>query len=177
MAGHDTTHTDLTNPPRGAWFSQTPPHGFEVGVSTRSAAAFLLVPITLGLSVFTLGGVYGTQIDEGKFNLGHSLSGIPFLLGMLFFGSLTMLSLCGKIVVKVEGNEGSIFTGVGPIGWRRRFNWSGVTSIRRTERHGRPGSVSKRITLDGEKRIHFAAGVKRERLDYLFAVLRRRWRE
>src|SRR5688500_11468034 len=111
MAGSETTNTDLTKPPRGAWFSEIPPHGFEVGVSTRSAAAFFLAPITLGLSVFTLGGVYGTQIGEGKFNVGHSLLGIPFLLGMLFFASLTLLSLGGKIVVKVAGNEGSIFTG------------------------------------------------------------------
>jgi len=37
----------------------------------------------------SLGGIYGSQIMKGKFVLGQSLFGIPFLLGTLVFGRTT----------------------------------------------------------------------------------------
>ncbi|PYJ00454.1 MAG: hypothetical protein DME25_20645, partial [Verrucomicrobia bacterium] len=103
--------------------------------------------------------------------------GIPFVLGTLLFGSIAVMSVCGKVVVTVDGDDGAIFTGVGPIGWRRKFNWREVSAIRRTEKYGNRGSVLQQITFEGQKRLNFAAGVKDERLDFLFRALRRKWRE
>lgn len=173
----DNEYRDLKNPPSGAWFRETSPRAFEVGVSTRSAIAFFLVPFMCVWSGFSLGGIYGSQFTKGHFELGPSLFGIPFILGTLLFGSIAVMSVCGKVVVNVDGDNGVIFTGVGPIGWRRRFNWRNVSGIRRTERYGNRGSVSQQITFDGEKRLDLAAGVKDERLDFMFAVLREKWRE
>ncbi len=61
---------DPTRPPRGAWFRQNPARGFEVGATTRNAGAFFLVPFMCVWSGFSLGGIHGSQIVKGHFNLG-----------------------------------------------------------------------------------------------------------
>jgi hypothetical protein len=165
------------SPPSGTWYQETGPRSFTIGSTTRSAIAFFLVPFMCVWSGFSLGGIYGTQFIKGHFNLGESLFGIPFVLGTLLFGSIAVMSVCGKVTVSVDGDDGVIFTGVGPIGWRRRFNWRNVASIRRTEKVGSRGSVSEQITFDGEKRLNFATGIKTERLDFMLAMLRKKWRE
>jgi hypothetical protein len=168
---------NLMEPPRGAWFRQMPPRSFEVGVSTRSAAAFFLVPFMCVWSGFSLGGIYGSQIVKRHFNPTMSLFGIPFVLGTLLFGSIALMAACGKVTVRVDGDAGVIFTGVGPFGWRRRFSWNGVSAIRRTEKRGNRESSSEQLTFEGEKRLNFAAGVKAERLDFMLAALRQMSRE
>lgn len=172
----ETLDFNLMNPPKGAWFREIPPRGFVAGVSTRSPIALFLVPFMCVWSGFSLGGIYGTQFVKGEFSLTQSLFGIPFLLGTLLFGSIAIMSVCGKVVVSVDGDGGTIFSGVGPLGWRRRFNWRKVSAIRRTEKRGNRGSTSQQLTLEGEERLNFASGVKEERLDFMLAALRKKWR-
>jgi hypothetical protein len=175
----DTKLADVipSAPPKGTWYRETGPRAFEVGTTLRSPIAFFLVPFMCVWSGGSLGGIYGTQIAKGHFDLTQSLFGIPFLLGTLLFGSIAVMSVCGKVAVKVDGEAGVIFTGVGPVGWRRRFNWRGVTAIHCTEKTGNRGATSEQITLEGEKRMNFAGGVKTERLDFMLAMLRKKWRE
>jgi len=135
-------------PPGGTWYQETGPRSFVVGSTTRSPIAFFLVPFMCVWSGGSLGGMYGTQFSKGQFDLGQSLFGIPFILGTLLFGSIAVMSVCGKVTVTVDGDEGVIFAGAGPIGWRRRFNWRNVTSIRRTEKVGSRGSVSEQLTFE-----------------------------
>jgi hypothetical protein len=163
-------------PPKGTWFQDRGPNSFQVGVTTRSPVAFFLVPFMCVWSGGSVGGIYGTQISHRHFDLIESLFGIPFLVGSVILISVTALMVCGKITVSVNGDDGVIFTGVGPVGWRRKFNWRRVTAIRRTQQMNRNG-VSEQITFEGEKRLNFASGVRAERLDYLLAVLRKKWRE
>src|SRR5205814_5386880 len=96
---------DLFNPPRGAWFEDSGV-GWSVGSTTRSPAAFFLVPFMCVWSGGSLGGIYGTQIVEGEFNPLLSLFGIPFVLGTLLFGSIAVMSVVGKVVVMVDGPDG-----------------------------------------------------------------------
>jgi hypothetical protein len=173
LADQSAASVDFNRPPAGAWFRQFPPNGFETGSTTRSAAAFFLVPFMCVWSGFSLGGIYGTQVVKGHFSLGQSLFGIPFILGTLLFGGLAVMTVCGKVYVRVDGNEAVAFTGVGPLGFRRRFKWSGVTAIRATEQYGRRGQPSRQITIEGEKRIDFGSGLKPERLDFILAALKR----
>lgn len=168
---------DVRTPPRGAWFRELSPNGFEAGISTRSASAFLLVPFFCIWSVLSLDGIYGTQIAKREFDPVTFLFGIPFVIGTVILGCVVVMSICGEIIVTVREDSGVVFTGVGPIGWRQRFDWRKVSAIRRTERIGRRGSVSQQITLEGEKRLDFASGVKNERLDFLLFALRKKWRE
>jgi len=167
------TRVDLMRPPRGAWYNQTGA-GFEVGVSTRSFAAFFIIPFMCVWSGVSLGGIYGTQIIHGKFNLFQSLFGIPFLLGTLLIGSFALMTVCGKVVVSRDGDEGTIFSGIGPIGWKRRFNWSGVTAIRRTVSFGRNNSPSNQLTLEGQNRLNFAGGMNAARQEFLLATLQQK---
>lgn len=171
IADRDTTPFDPSRPPRGAWFRQDH-RGFEVGVSTRSAAAFFLVPFMTVWSGFSLGGIYGSQIIKGDFNLGLSLFGIPFLLGTLLFGSITVLTVCGRMSVRVNGNDGIVFTGAGPIGFRKRFKWNEVTTVRRTSKTSNEGKASQQITLEGKERISTGLGLSSKRFEFMLAALR-----
>jgi hypothetical protein len=176
LIGDNMADVDLMNPPKGSWYREQPPRRFEIGSSTRSPSAFFLVPFMCVWSGFSLGGIYGSQFTKGHFELGQSLFGIPFILGTLLFGSIAVMSVCGKITVAVDDDEGILFMGVGPIGWRRRFNWRKVTAIKCTESYNRR-SVSQQITFEGEKRLNFGSNLKDERLDFMLGALRKKWRE
>ena len=82
------------------------------------------------------------------------------------------MTVCGKVVVRVQGDAGEIFTGVGPIGWRRRFSWRGVSAIRVTEQRGNRGGTTEQLTLQGEKPLNFAGGVNAGRRAFMQAALR-----
>jgi hypothetical protein len=166
---------DLRRPPKGAWFEQTS-RGFEVGASTRSPQAFFLVPFMMVWSGGSLGGIYGTQIAKGEFNPFISLFGIPFVLGTLVLGSFALMTVAGKVRVRVEGDEGQLFTGVGPFGWTRRFSWREMTKVGTTQKQGRNGS-SEQITLEGQRRIDFGSGLNTDRLHFVLAALRKMRRE
>jgi hypothetical protein len=167
----DAEPVDPNRPPKGAWYRRTP-GGFEAGSTTRSPIAFFLVPFMCVWAGGSLGGIYGTQIAKGNFNLMLSLFGIPFLLATLLFGSIALMAACGKVVVRVEGKNGEVFIGVGPVGWRRRFQKDDVTSVRRTKHRGSEGSVSDQITIEGRSPIRFALGLPAERLNFLLGALR-----
>jgi hypothetical protein len=163
----------LHQAPPGAWFS-TDQISWQVGSTTRSAAAFFLVPFMLVWSGFSLGGIYGTQIISGKFNLGMSLFGLPFVGGTVLFGSIALMTVCGKVTVTVTDDDGLIFAGVGPFGWRRRFRWSGVRRIVEDVYSTRnAGSTGKIIRLEGETSISFASMVSEPRRYFMLHVLKR----
>jgi hypothetical protein len=157
-------------PPRGAWFEKNF-DGWEVGATTRSPIAFFLVPFMCVWSGGSLGGIYGTQIANGQFSLGMSLFGIPFLLGTLLFGSIALMAVCGKIVVRVREERGEVFTGVWRFGWRRRFDPEGIRRVYENEKPGRRGSSSE-IVLEGDERITLGSGLNENRRYFMLQVLR-----
>jgi hypothetical protein len=162
---------DPNEPPRGAWFREDF-GGFTVGGTTRHAIAFFLVPFMCVWSGFSLGGIYATQIWRGKFDLFQSLFGIPFFLGTLLFGSVALMTLCGKVVVRIRDSEGMVFTGVGPIGWRRAFNWLEVKSVRVEAFASRNNQRSKIIILDGPQKLRFGSMLSEARQEFVANVLR-----
>jgi hypothetical protein len=172
MQAQESGPVDLSNPPRGAWY-QGDINGFIVQATTRHPIAFFLVPFMCVWSGFSLGGIYGTQIMQGNFNLGKSLFGIPFLLGTLIFGAVALMAVCGKVVVRVLDSEGVVFTGVGPFGWRRPFNWDDVTMVR-VERSFTRNNSSQAMTivLDGPRKLRFGSGLTENRRDFIANVLR-----
>jgi hypothetical protein len=164
---------DLGNPPKGVWFKQNPPNGFEVGTTTRSFLALFLIPFMCFWSGGSLGGIYGTQIVHHKFDWRMSAFGIPFLIGTFFLGGVSMMSVFGKTLIRVEGDNGLLFTGVGSIGWCRRFKWSDITSIRTTEGRGSKGSVYQQITLYGKKTYNFASSLREDRRKFMIGALQK----
>ena len=164
---------DLYDPPRGAWFQQTF-DGFQLGATTRSAMAFFLVPFMCVWSGGALGGIYGTQIAAGKFDLMLSLFGIPFLLGTLLFGSIAVMSVCGKVVVTIERERGSVFTGVGPIGWTRRFDWHQVEGVQEdfADYHN-SRNMTRVVALVGPRPLKFGSMLSTQRRTFFLLAMRK----
>jgi hypothetical protein len=171
--GYGVEGFDLGAPPRGAWFDDTG-NGWRIGATTRSPIAFFLVPFMCVWSGFSLGGIYGSQILQGRFDLVASLLGIPFLLGTLLFGSIAVMSVCGKVVVSTDSNEGRVFIGVGPLGWRRRFDWASISAVDEALLgYHYPGSHALTISLVGQSRIKFGGMLSEARRYYLLQGLRK----
>jgi hypothetical protein len=171
--GKVTPGFDIHEPPCGAWFEETST-GWRIGATTRSPVAFFLVPFMCVWSGFTLGGIYGSQIINGEFDIGISLFGIPFLLGTLLFGSIAVMSVCGKEVIEVEGDDGRVFAGVGPIGWTWRFNWASISSIEEDfSNHQHGGNSGRVIALVGQTKLQIAGIMSESRRYYLLQCLRK----
>jgi len=162
---------DLENPPKGVWFTRTLT-GFELGASTRSPAAFFLVPFMLVWSGFSLGGIYGSQIAKGHFNLPMSLFGLPFLFATIVFGTFALMTVCGKFCVRAIGNQGEVFIGVGSLGYRKRFQWDQVKSITIKTRRGSNNNLYQQIVIDADASIGIPR-VSGSRADYFMAALRK----
>lgn len=168
----DTVNEDiLLNPPAGAWYRKEF-DSIVVGASTRSPVAFFLVPFMCVWSGGSLGGIYGSQIANGEFNLTASLFGIPFLLGTILFGSIALMAVCGKVEVHI-GRNSAVFTGIGRFGWTRRFDWSAVQSIREEDSQVRyPGGQPNAIVLEGRERLKFGTMLNENRQYFVLNVLK-----
>lgn len=164
---------DIHRPPRGVSFEGFG-GGWRIRATTRSPIAFFLVPFMCVWSGFSLGGIYGSQIASGQFNPLISLFGIPFILGSLLFGSIAVMTVCGKVVIAADRNDGSIFVGVGPIGWTRRFSWDSIRAVEETfcgVRHA--GGNGWMISLIGPPRIKFGGMLNDVRREYVVQALRK----
>ena len=161
----------LRNPPKGAWFRKGI-DGVVVGASTRSPVAFFLVPFICVWSVVSVGTIVGSQIAMGQFDLSASLFGIPFILGSLLFGALALMTVWGKVEVSI-GKVSSVFVGIGPIGWKRRFDWSTVQTIREDSSQVRyPGGHAGTIVLEGKERLTFGMGLNEPRRYFVLNALK-----
>ncbi|GDY19649.1 hypothetical protein LBMAG56_09940 [Verrucomicrobiota bacterium] len=164
---------DMSRPPTGTWLRQMG-GGFEVGATTRSAIAFFLVPFTVLWSGGSLGGIYGTQIYKGALDWKLCLFGLPFLLGSLFLVPFALMCVCGKITVRREGDRGAVFTGIGPIGWTRRFRWSEVKAVRRSLTKWQQNNRSvPQIEIELEaKSLRFGSQLSGPRREFLLRALK-----
>ena len=169
---HDTVNADvLRNPPKGAWFRKEMDK-VVIGASTRSPIAFFLVPFMCVWSGGSLGGIYGSQIAKGEFNLTMSLFGIPFLLGSIIFWTLALMSVCGKVEISI-GKTGSVFVGIGAVGWTRRFDWSSVQTIREAPSPMQyPGGYYGGIILEGQQRLKFGTNLNEKRRYFVLGALK-----
>lgn len=159
----------LRDPPKGAWLRKEMDR-VVVGASTRSPIAFFLIPFMCVWSGGSLGGIYGSQIAKGKFDLTMSLFGIPFLLGTLLFGSIALMSAFGKVEVSI-GRESFLFIGVGPFGWKRPFDWMAVKSIREDSiRLQRSNGSSYAVVMDGPQRLRITGITEPRRIFVMNAL-------
>ncbi len=170
----EAVDVDVSRPPRGAWH-RSQGNEFEVGAVSRSGIAFFLVPFTLFWSGLSLGGIYGSQLAKGQFNLEQSLFGLPFLAGTLILVPITLMAIFGKVVVRSSGDSGGVFIGVGSIGWTRKFRWSEIRrarmSLTKWKQNHRALPV---IELEAPKPVRFGSQLSEARREFMLAVLRRR---
>lgn len=143
--------------PKGVKLEETM-DGFRLTLSTRSYAAFFLVPFTLVWAGGSLGGIYGTQIAKGEFNLVMSPFGIPFLAGSVILIAITVMVVAGRYVVELAGGKFSIRTGALGVYWTQSAAWDDVLSCRLTEATRRGGkdyspTFKVEIACDGGKTL------------------------
>ncbi len=174
VAAGATDDVELGEPPPGCWMRV----GFddwEVGATTRSFAALFVIPFMCVWSGFSLGGIYGSQIAKGEFNLFQSLFGIPFLFGTVMLAAIAAMTVAGKVTLSVRDDRAESFIGVGSLGWRRRFDWSGIARVvEGPAANSLYGKDSGWIVLEGAgTAIRFGYGVKFERRAYLMRALRK----
>ena len=157
--------------PKGVQLAETM-DGFRLTLSTRSwFASFILVPFTLVWSGGSLGGIYGTQIAKGEFDLVQSFFGLPFLAASVPLIAITVMVVAGRYVVELAGGKFSIRVGALGVYWTTQSAaWDDVISCRLTEtsRRGRRDyspTFKVEIACDGGKRLELdRAGSERETL-------------
>jgi hypothetical protein len=166
---------ELSAPPAGAWFEESS-GGFRVGASTRFWMAIFLVPFTCVWAGISLSWIYGTQIRSGHVNPGSSLFGLPFLIGSIFLIGQCAMNTLGKIEITRNGDNLSVFMGVGLLGWSRNYLWSDFNTAR--EDSSRNGwnfnrQFGKVIALEGKRRVTFGSMWTDERRYFVLSALRR----
>jgi len=166
---------NLSSPPSGAWFEQTP-EGFSTGATTHSWYAVFIVPFTCVWAGGSLSGIYGKQILSGKFDPASSFFGLPFLIGSLFLLCLCAMTVARKISVTKSGNELLIFTGVGPIGWTRHYPWSDFTTVRedlmRSNYRMTWSGLGRAIALEGKRKVSFGSMWSENRRYFVLSAMR-----
>lgn len=201
-AGEMTASVDITRPPKGAWFRR---QGLTVvaGATTRSlggAAGLLffclfwngIVSVFVSLATMSTLKLLGWSLPEWLpaprmngsdmgwgITLGLWLFLTPFIaIGLAVAGGVLM-SLFGRTEVTLQGGDSSVFTGIGPIGRRRRFDSRQIRSLRiedetwRTSKGGTRQSREAVIQLQDGKRVKFGSGLAEERLQFVAGALRR----
>ena len=98
--------------------------------------------------------------------------GIPFLMGTILFGSIAIMTVCGKFCVRAIGNQGEMFMGVGPLGYRKKFRWDQIKGISVKLRRGSNDSVSQQIIIDADTQISIP-NVPDSRVDYFVGALKK----
>jgi hypothetical protein len=114
----------LDAPPKGVRVSQDFRGETKITYRRTSKAVFFLVPFTLLWSGMSLGGIYGEQILRGRFDPEQSLFGLPFLIGTVILLSILAYCLFGSWKIRLSQGTGTVFTGIGPLGWTRNFSFS-----------------------------------------------------
>ena len=152
--------------PKGVVLEETM-DGFRLILSARSCIAFFLVPFTLFWVGGSVGGIYGTQIAKGEFNLWISLFGIPFLAGSVLLIAITVMAVAGRCVVELAGGKFSIRTGALGVYRTQSAAWDDVVSCRLTEATSRGRSsytttYQVEVEVEGGKPLKFG-GTEAER--------------
>lgn len=160
-------------PPRGAWFEETST-GWRFGATTQSPIAFFLVPFACAWSWSTVGQSFAFHIANDDFTLTTAVGELPFLVGSVLLCAVALMSVCGKVVVLCDHDEGCVFVGVGPFEWPRFFNWASVTAVKEEAlSFGYPGNSGMAIAIIGQTRLKFGGMLTDSRRYYLLQCLRK----
>lgn len=119
----------MDHPPRGIRVERDFRDGRVLVYRRLSPTLLFLIPFTAVWSGGSMYGIYGTQIRHGAFNLGESLFGLPFLAGTVVLLGVIGFLLAGKWRISLRNGAGTVFVGVGPLGWTRRFAYDRNTVV------------------------------------------------
>lgn len=157
-------------PPKGAWI-KSDFTAMTIGATTRSWFSLFLIPFMLVWSGMSLGGIYGSQLSSGVFDIMSSLFGIPFIIGSVIFWSLALMLTFGKVEITLTTEGGKIFTGIGILGFTQRFEWSEISNIYEDITYSSRRQPQHAIILEGKTRLSFGSMLNNERRYYILKTL------
>lgn len=192
---------DPSRPPAGTWY-QSSGIGVEIGATHRSVGAAILT-LAMALfwngivSVFVVFALSSTlqhlnvptpdwfpapKMNGGEMGVGMTIFLWLFLTPFIAIG-LAMIAaflsaLGGRTEVRIRQGEGNIFTGVGPVGWRQRFNAESVKDVRIDHQswrdHDRDRRTRNKIILEKQdgKTIKFGSMLNAERMKFVAGATR-----
>ncbi len=169
----DTSSFEIETTSKGTWYKKER-GSLIIGANCWSPIAFFLIPFALVWSGGSLGGIYGTQILSGEFDLMMSLFGLPFLIGSIILLSTITMFLFGKTELTLDNDEGKIFTGVGKLGRTKRFKWSDIDKIHETTSNVRVNNSRNltKISIKGSKKTTFGMWLNERKQYYLLMSLK-----
>jgi hypothetical protein len=192
---------DLSRPPKGAW-QRASGLGTVIGASHRSlggaigALAFSLfwngivsvfVAVALSSTLALLGLSGPSWFPKPIMNGGPMGWGItiflwcfltPFILIGVAMIAAFFSCLAGRTEVFIRDWQGEIFTGVGPIGWRKKFKTEQVKNVRIEDKQWRDSDGDRRnsthilIELTEGKPLKFGSSLSNERRQFVAAAVR-----
>ena len=167
---------DATRPPAGAWF-RTEGEVTKFGATTRSWFALFLIPFSLvwigGVASFTAFAIV-SAITGGGPALFLLVFMLPFWIGAAFLAANLAMFTAGKVEVTIHGLDAEVFTGVGSIGRRKKFNLSEVNRVVEAQSNYRTpvSGYGTGIAAEGSRRVVFGTMLSNERRYYVAGVLR-----
>ncbi len=133
------------------------------------------IPFTAFWSGFSVWGIYGAQIKEGKLDIGQALFGLPFLFGTVVLLGIILYMLFGKWIITLNraSRGGSVFAGLGRLGWTRQFTYNRESIVSLEMTNIRINDVpQKGISVNTEgKKIIFGASMTNEVKAFIAATI------
>ena len=190
----------VNDPPRGCTLNSGI-DGTEIRVSLRSFGGFLGAlficlfwnGITGLFVLIAVAGLYTNLVGpipawfpvptmDAPMSLGMTLFLCLFLtpfvtIGLAMLGAV-LLCMMGSTLIRIGRDQAFVRTGIGPIGWTKRFDPRKVRSIG-TDRTKwqQNGEHKELIQIEADKTIRFGSGMSEAKRDWLIAVLRRLLRD
>lgn len=166
---------DLGRPPKGVRIEESPIRGRAIIYRKISPAVIFLIPFTALWSGFSMAGIYGTQIAEGKFDPVRSLFGLPFLIGTIVLVSVIAFMLFGRWRFGFNRGLFEVATEVGPFGWTRRMACDKTARVGIKASAWRKNNVPQNqihVECQGES-LKFGAMIPEDRKVFLAEAIRR----
>lgn len=167
---------DFQNPPKGVRIEESPIHGKSLIYRKLSPVVFFLIPFTACWSGFSMVGIYGTQITEGKFDPARSLFGLPFLIGTIVLVTAILFMLFGRWQISFPGGVLEVALKLGPLGWTRRHVYDGTTRVSvRVSPNTRVNNQPQQLIVveTGGKTLKFGTILSEETKNFIAEFIRR----
>ncbi len=163
----------VDHPPRRVRVERDFRDGTVLVYRRLSLALLFLIPFTAVWSGGSMYGIYGTQIKNGTFSLGQSLFGLPFLAATLVLLGVIGFLLAGKWRISLRNGAGTVFVGVGPLGWTRRFTYDRNTVVALSPTTVKVNEVPQKgiLVRTGEKDFIFGTLLTEDAKRFIAAVI------
>jgi hypothetical protein len=196
--GNQLDGIDLDHPPSGTWHQR---NGFSAAIgathcSLGTAIGALAVSLFWNgiVSIFVFIALNATlqhlhvavpdwfptpKMNGEAMSVGATIFLWIFLTPFIVIGAIMIgtffSALFGRTEVQIRQTEGDIFVGIGPLGWRRRFNSEAIKDVRIENRKWSNGENKTQIVMEADdgKEIAFGWMLRKDRMKFIAAAMRK----